>query len=70
MSWIESGNIWRQLPPEEKLLRRWKAIPLDVAQRTAFEKEPVEIGRLQEILSQIGLPDSSRPPLEPSRIPS
>jgi hypothetical protein len=31
---------------------------------------PVEIGRLQEILSQIGLPDSLRPPLEPSRIPS
>ena len=70
MSWIENVNNWRQLPPEEKLLRRWKAIPLDVAQSMAFEKEPVEIGRLQEILSQIGLPDSLRPRLEPSRISS
>ncbi len=59
MSWIESVNSWRQLPAEEKLLRRWRAIPHDVAQSMAFEREPVEISRLQEILGQIGLPDSS-----------
>jgi hypothetical protein len=70
MSWIESVNTWRQLPAEEKLLRRWRAIPHDVAQSMAFEREPVEISRLQEILGQIGLPDSSKQPLEPSPIPS
>ncbi|MFZ4484856.1 MAG: hypothetical protein ACOYOL_12865 [Chthoniobacterales bacterium] len=25
MSWIENVNNWRQLPPEEKLLRRWRS---------------------------------------------
>jgi hypothetical protein len=66
MSWIESVNSWRQLPAEEKLLRRWRAIPHDVAQSMAFEREPVEISRLQEILGQIGLPDSSKQHSEPS----
>jgi hypothetical protein len=41
MSWIENIERWRQLPAEEKLLRRWKAIPRDVAQSMAFEQEPV-----------------------------
>jgi len=70
MNWIKNVNEWRQLPAEEKLLRRWRAIPFDVAQSMAFEREPVEISRLQEILAQIGLPDSSKPHSEPSPIPS
>ena len=70
MTWIEHVEGWRRLPPEEKLLRRWKAIPRDVAQSMAFEKEPVEISRLQEILDRIGLPVSSNPRGVSSLIPS
>ena len=70
MGWIESVNTWRQLPAEQKLLRRWRAIPHDVAQSMAFERESVEISRLQEILGQIGLPDSSKQHLVPSPIPT
>jgi hypothetical protein len=56
MSWIENIERWRQLPAEEKLLRRWKAIPRDVAQSMAFEQEPVEMSLLQGILARIELP--------------
>jgi hypothetical protein len=49
MSWIENIERWRQLPAEEKLLRRWKAIARDVAQSMAFEKEPVELSLLHAI---------------------
>ncbi len=62
MNWIETVNLWRRLPAEEKLRRRWQAIPQDVAQSMAFEQEPVEIRRLQEILDQIAPPASSKPP--------
>ena len=61
MNWIENVQAWRQLPAEEKLLRRWRAIPLDVAQSMAFEKEPVEVSHLQEILVQIGPPALLKP---------
>lgn len=60
MNWIQSIHQWRQLPPEEKLRRRWEAIPQDVAQSMAFEQEPVEIRRLQEILDRIAPPASSK----------
>ena len=60
MNWIENISPWRRLPAEEKL-RRWHAIPQDVAQSMAFEQEPVEIRRLQEILGQIAPPASSKP---------
>ena len=43
MTWIENIERWRQLPAEEKLLRRWRAIPRDVAQSMAFEGEAVDI---------------------------
>jgi len=56
MTWIENIERWRQLPAEEKLLRRWKAIPRDVAQSMAFEREPVEISLLQGILDRIEPP--------------
>ena len=62
MNWIETINQWRRLPEEEKLRRRWQSIPMDVAQSMAFEKEPVEIRRLQEILDQIAPPASSKQP--------
>ena len=47
---------WRCLPEREKLLRRWEAIPLDVAQSMAFEREPVELAKLRSLLAQIALP--------------
>ena len=56
MTWIENIERWRQLPAKEKLLRRWKAIPRDVAQSMAFEREPVEMSLLQGILDRIEPP--------------
>lgn len=59
MNWIRAINQWRLLSAEEKLRRRWTAIPQDVAQSMAFEGEPVEIRELQETLNQITPPASS-----------
>ncbi len=56
MNWKESISEWRRLPEDEKLRRRWQAIPQDVEQTMAFEREPVELRFLQEILDQIELP--------------
>jgi hypothetical protein len=56
MTWIENIERWRQLPAEEKILRRWQAIPRDVAQSMAFEREPVEMSLLQGILDRIEPP--------------
>ena len=56
MTWIENIERWRQLPAEEKLLRRWQANPRDVAQSMAFEREPVEMSLLQGILDRIEPP--------------
>ena len=72
MNWIQAISQWRSLTAGEKLRRRWEAIPQDVAQSMAFEQEPVELRRLQEILDQIAPPVSSKPPvasspLQPSR---
>lgn len=41
MTYLETIRRWRALPPERKLQLRWEAIPLDVAQSMAFEREPV-----------------------------
>ena len=68
MNWIETISQWRSLTSEEKLRRRWQAIPQDVAQSMAFEQEPVEIRRLQELLGQIEPPGSSKPPVASSPI--
>jgi len=70
MNWIQSIHEWRRLPAAEKLRHRWQAIPKDVAQSMAFEREPVEIRRLQEILDQITPPASSKPLAASSPIPS
>ena len=56
MNWNESISEWRRLPEEEKLRRRWQAIPLDVEQSMAFEQEPVDLLFLQEILDRIAPP--------------
>jgi hypothetical protein len=56
VTWIENIERWRQLPAEEKLLRRWNAIPRDVAQSMAFEREPVEMSLLHAIHARIELP--------------
>jgi hypothetical protein len=69
MTWIENIERWRQLPAEEKLLRRWKAIPRDVAQSMAFEREPVEISLLQGILDRIEPPDLLKQRVASSPIP-
>ena len=61
MNWTQAIHEWRRLTPAEKLRRRWQAITQDVAQSMAFEQEPVEMRRLQEILYQIELPGSSKP---------
>ena len=68
MNWIETISQWRRLPAGEKLRRRWQAIPQDVAQSMAFEQEPVEIRRLQEILDRIEPPVSLKPPVASSPI--
>jgi hypothetical protein len=70
MNWIQSIHQWRRLPAAEKLRHRWQAIPQDVAQSMAFEREPVDIRRLQEILDQIAPPASSKPLAASSPIPS
>jgi hypothetical protein len=69
VNWIETINQWRRLPAAEKFRRRWQAIPQDVAQSMAFEQEPVEIRRLQEILHQIAPPASSKPAVVSSPMP-
>jgi len=56
MTWIENIERWRKLPAEEKLLRRWQAIPRDVAQSMAFEREPVEMSLLHAIHARIEPP--------------
>ena len=43
MNWTESISQWRRLPAGEKLRHRWQAIPQDVAQSMAFEREPVPV---------------------------
>jgi hypothetical protein len=62
MNWVQAIGQWRNLTPAEKLRRRWQAIPQDVAQSMAFEREPVEIRRLQVILDQNAPPASSKTP--------
>jgi len=57
MNWKDNITRWRNLTPEEKLRCNWEAIPTDVAQSMAFEREPVEMSLLQGILDRIEPPD-------------
>lgn len=56
MNWTDTIRNWRRLPEQEQMRRRWEAIPLDVAQSMAFEREPVSLNRLQEIHARIEPP--------------
>ncbi len=47
MDWIEAIRHWRALPEEEKLRRRWEAIPRSAARSFAFEGEAVELELLE-----------------------
>ncbi|MDP1590141.1 MAG: hypothetical protein Q8M07_20475 [Prosthecobacter sp.] len=51
MTWTQNIAQWRSLPAERKLQIRRDAIPLDVAQSMAFEREPVEIEVIRETLA-------------------
>ncbi len=57
----ENITRWRSLSPEEKLRRRWEAIPLDVAQSMAFEGEPVAVERIRATLARIEPPALLKP---------
>ena len=61
MNWIDRVTKWRRLPDKGKFLRRWEAIPLDVAQSMAFEREAVDLASLRSLLAQIAPPDISIP---------
>ncbi len=61
MNWKENITRWRSLPPEEKLRRNWEAIPMDVAQSMAFEREPVAMSRIRETLARIEPPALLKP---------
>lgn len=51
MTWTQKIAQWRSLPEERKLQIRREAIPLDVAQSMAFEREPVEIELIRATLA-------------------
>jgi hypothetical protein len=59
MNWTDRVTKWRRLPDREKFLRRWEAIPLDVAQSMAFEREAVDLASLRSLLARIAPPDTS-----------
>lgn len=61
MTWQENIQRWQALPAERKLQIRRDAIPLDVAQSMAFEREPVSEERIRETLAQIERPDLLKP---------
>ena len=61
MNWKENITRWRSLSPEEKLRRNWEAIPMDVAQSMAFEKEPVPVSRMRATLDRIEPPALLKP---------
>ena len=56
MTCLETIRQWKALSPERKLQLRWEAIPLDVAQSMAFEREPVPVETIRAILAQIEPP--------------
>jgi hypothetical protein len=53
---MENIVKWRALSPQRKLQLRWEAIPADVTQSMAFEREPVPEGLIHEILARIEPP--------------
>ena len=61
MNWKDNITRWRNLTPEEKLRCNWEAIPTDVAQSMAFEREPVAMSRIRETLARIEPPALLKP---------
>ena len=61
MTWQENIRRWQALPAERKLQIRWEAIPRDVAESMAFEREPVPVERIRETLARIEPPATLRP---------
>ena len=68
MSYIETIRHWKALPPERKLRLRWEAIPLDVAQSMAFEREPVPLETIRAIHARIEPPAMLKRPSASSAI--
>ncbi len=56
MTHLETIRQWKALSPERKLQLRWEAIPLDVAQSMAFEREPVPVETIRAILARLEPP--------------
>lgn len=65
MNLKDNISRWRALTPEEKLRRRWKAIPRNVALSMAFEQEPVPVERIAATLTRIEPPALLKPRLAP-----
>jgi len=61
MNWKENITRWRAQTPEEKLRRRWEAIPADVARSMAFEGEPVPMEMIRATLDRITPPALLKP---------
>ncbi len=70
MTYIETIRRWQTLPPERKLQLRWEAIPLNVAQSMAFEREPVPVETIRAILDRIEPPALLKQLLASSVTPS
>lgn len=47
MTWTENIARWRTLSQEAKLRVRWEAIPADVAETMAFEREAVSLEQIR-----------------------
>ena len=62
MTWQENIRRWQSLPAERKLQIRLEAIPLDVAESIAFEREPVPVEMIREILARATQRVTSKPP--------
>ena len=70
MTYVETIRQWKALSPERKMQLRWEAIPLDVAQSMAFEREPVPVEMIRAILDQIEPPAMLKQFLASSVTPS
>ncbi len=70
MNWVETIQVWQGLPPEIQMRLRWERIPRDVAASMAFEQEPVDLMRLEELHRQTAPPASSKPLAEFSVTPN
>ena len=70
MTWQQNIRRWQALPAERKLQIRWEAIPRDVAESMAFEREPVAEARIRATLARIEPPASLKPRAASSATPS